>query len=157
MFSSKQPAPGASGKTVKGAAPGLSFFGPEVIVSGDVVTTAQIHLDGRIDGNVRCAQLCQGEGGAIAGDILADEARIAGRVDGTVNAGILIVEATAKIAGDVTYETLTIAAGAAIEGRLARRQALAAGQPEPAVLIVTGEQKAAAPGLLPLDQKRTGA
>ena len=49
-------------------------------------TSAQLHVDGRIDGHVRCAQLCQGTTGIIAGDIVADEARIAGLVEGTVNA-----------------------------------------------------------------------
>ena len=105
--------------------PGLSFIGTEVVVSGDVATAAQLHVDGRIEGNVRCGQLCQGASGTIAGDIQADEARIAGTVEGTVAAATVIVEASGRIAGDVAYETLSIAAGARIDGRLARREALA--------------------------------
>ena len=104
--------------------PGLSFIGPEVLVSGDLTTDAQLHVDGRIDGNVRCSQLVQGEAGIVAGNIHDDEARIAGTVEGQVNVRTLFVEATARIMGDIAYETISINAGAQLEGRLARRAAL---------------------------------
>jgi cytoskeletal protein CcmA (bactofilin family) len=101
---------------------GLSFIGPDVLVTGDVVSAAQLHIDGRIDGNVRCETLVQGDGGTIAGHIVADNAHLAGLVDGTVKARVVTLEASARVTGDVTYETLSIAAGGAIEGRLARRE-----------------------------------
>jgi cytoskeletal protein CcmA (bactofilin family) len=115
-------------KPSRQGAAGLSFIGPEVLVSGDLATDAQLHVDGRIDGNVRCQQLVQGEAGIIAGNILADEARIAGTVEGQVNVRTLFVEASARIMGDVAYETISIAGGAQLEGRLARRAALDDGQ-----------------------------
>ena len=118
MFSSKQPSTGARSGT-----PSLSFIGPEVIISGDLATDAQLHVDGRIDGNVRCAQLCQGADGIISGNIHADEARLAGTVEGTVSAATVSVEASARILGDIAYDTISIDAGARIEGRLGRRAA----------------------------------
>lgn len=121
MFSRDKSRPGG---TARPGPPGLSFIGPEVVVSGDIATGAQLQVDGRIEGDVRCGQLCQGATGAIAGNIVADEARLAGLVEGTVAARILIAEASARIMGDVSYETISIAAGAEIEGRLARRAAL---------------------------------
>ena len=121
-------------KASRSGPPGLSSIGPEVLVSGDLATDAQLHVDGRIDGNVRCSQLVQGEAGIIAGNIQAEEARIAGTVEGQVNVRTLFVEASAKILGDVAYETLSIDAGAQIEGRLARRAALGADE---APLIAT--------------------
>lgn len=127
MFSRGRTASGTKARGAKAGAPGLSFIGPDVVVSGDIATGAQLHIDGRIDGNVSCGQLVQGEGGIVAGTIAADEARLSGTVEGPVNARILIVEATARVLGDVAYETISIAAGAEIQGRLARRDALAAG------------------------------
>jgi cytoskeletal protein CcmA (bactofilin family) len=115
---------------------GLSFIGPEMTIGGDVSTTGPLHIDGRIDGNVRCETLIEGPTGTIAGDILAEEARIAGLVEGTVNARTVVVEASGRVTGDVAYETISIAAGADIEGRLARREALARGG-EQAILIAT--------------------
>jgi cytoskeletal protein CcmA (bactofilin family) len=121
MFSRDRSTPTPAAKPARGGAPGLSFIGPETVVSGDIATQSQLHVDGRIDGDVKCAQLIQGTGGIIAGNIEADEARLAGTVEGTVTARTLFVEASARILGDVAYETLSIDAGAEIEGRLARR------------------------------------
>jgi cytoskeletal protein CcmA (bactofilin family) len=135
MFARKDSKPGTRSGRLSPS--GLSFIGTEVVISGDLTTSAQLHVDGRIDGHVRCGQLCQGESGIIAGDLTADEARIAGLVEGTVNAATLIVEATGRITGDVTYETISIAAGARIDGRLARRAALAAGTGADDMLIAT--------------------
>ena len=134
MFASKQPAPGA--KTRSGA-PRLSFIGTEVTVSGDLASDAQFQIDGRIDGNVRCASLSQGPEGIIAGNIFAEEVRLAGTVEGMVAAGTIVIEATARILGDVAYDTISIEAGATIEGRLGRRAALALGADAEPTLIAT--------------------
>lgn len=127
MFSggkSKGPAAARQGGRSGG---GLSFIGPDVVVSGDLTTESQIHIDGRIEGDVACATLIQGKGGTIAGNIVAESACIAGLVDGTVNARLVTLEPSARVTGDVTYETLSIAAGAAIDGRLARREGAGTG------------------------------
>jgi cytoskeletal protein CcmA (bactofilin family) len=134
MFASKQPAAGAKIKT---GAPGLSFIGSEVVISGDLATDAQLQVDGRIDGNVRCASLCQGPKGIVVGNIFAEEARLAGTVEGTVSAGTIVIEATARILGDVAYDTISIEAGAAIDGRLGRRAALGLSEDAQPALIAT--------------------
>jgi cytoskeletal protein CcmA (bactofilin family) len=97
---------------------GLSFFDADTVVSGDVATESQLHVDGRIAGNVRCGALIQGADGTIAGNVVAGQARIAGLVEGRVEAQTLIVEASARIMGDIQYESLSIAPGARVEGRL---------------------------------------
>lgn len=135
MFSNNKPA--QVGKPLKAGAPGLSFIGPEVVINGDVTTGAQLHVDGRIDGHVQCAQLCQGTSGTVAGNISADEALIAGLVEGTVFAKNLTLESTARIKGDITYQTISIAAGAQVDGRLARRDSLVTGDESTPMLLAT--------------------
>lgn len=137
MFSRKQQPAQNAARAARSGGPRLSFIGAEVIISGDLATDAQLHVDGRIDGNVRCASLFQGGEGIIAGNILADEARLAGTVEGTVSAGTLVVEAGAQILGDIAYETITIEAGARIEGRLGRRSSLGPGNEDQQSLIAT--------------------
>ncbi|HST36720.1 MAG TPA: polymer-forming cytoskeletal protein [Allosphingosinicella sp.] len=124
MFSKSTTAPAPRPKPARTGTPGLSFIAPETIISGDLATEGQVHVDGRIDGDVKCGQLIQGNDGVIAGSIHAEDARLAGTVEGTVSARTLIVEASARILGDVAYETISIEAGAQIEGRLARRASL---------------------------------
>ena len=134
MFATKQP--NAARPARNGAQP-MSIIGSEVIISGDLATDAQLHVDGRIDGNVRCAQLIQGADGIISGNIVADDARLAGTVEGTVSAATLTVEATARILGDIAYDTIGIEAGARIEGRLGRRASLGLDDDSQPQLIAT--------------------
>jgi cytoskeletal protein CcmA (bactofilin family) len=132
MFSSVRKSAGGSARP-QGKGANLSFIGPDMVLSGDVKSTGQLHVDGRVDGNVNCETLIQGDGGTIAGNIAAGTAHLAGLVDGMVKARMVTLEATARVTGDVTYETLSIAAGAAIEGRLSRRPDK---EPEPAAEAV---------------------
>ena len=101
----------------------FSFIGPEVVVTGNIETAGRLHVDGRVVGDLRCGVLSQGESGAVIGNIVAGEARLAGLVDGAVEAGSLSLEGTAKVTGDVLYESVGIARGADVEGRFKRRRA----------------------------------
>lgn len=137
MFSRGSKAP--AGGHGRGAT--FSFIGAEVSVTGDIDSPGQLHVDGKVTGDVHCGRLTQGESGAVSGNIVAGEACLAGLVDGTVEAGTLTLEPTARVTGDILYETLTIATGAQIEGRFKRRRgaddgskgakAAAAAQPDP--------------------------
>ena len=111
----KPAAPGASGGT-------FSYLGSEVSVTGDIATESELHLDGKVTGDVHCGSLTQGESGEVRGNIRAAEARLAGLVDGAVEAGILTLEASARVTGDILYESLSVAAGAEVEGRFKRRR-----------------------------------
>jgi cytoskeletal protein CcmA (bactofilin family) len=97
----------------------FSVLGAEVAVTGNLAA-ADLHLDGRIDGDVSCGALVLGVEGRIAGSVTAESARIAGAIDGAVSVGALIVERTARISGDVAYRTLTIEPGAQVDGQLRR-------------------------------------
>ncbi len=100
----------------------FSYIGSEVTVTGDVATTSEIHLDGKVIGDVHCGSLTPGGSGEVRGNIKAGEARLAGLVDGAVEAGILTLESSARVTGDVLYESLSVAAGAEVEGRFKRRR-----------------------------------
>lgn len=130
----------------------FSYLGSEVTVTGDIATESELHLDGKVLGDVRCGSLTQGQSGEVRGNIRAGEARLAGLVDGAVEAGILTLEASARVTGDVLYESLSVAAGAEVEGRFKRRRggedgaraAKAEKAPAPAPLFGEGEPAALA-------------
>lgn len=100
----------------------FSYVGSEVTITGDIATDSELHLDGKVLGDVRCGSLTQGESGEVRGNIHAGEARLAGLVDGAVEAGSLSLEASARVTGDVLYDSLSVAAGAEVEGRFKRRR-----------------------------------
>lgn len=126
MFSRKRD-PAATARTKVQGGSGLSLVGAELTVSGDLASAGQIHVEGRVSGNVRCAGLCQSASGVITGNIEAGEVRIGGLVEGNVAAGTVVIEASGRVTGDVAYDTISIAAGARVDGRLARRAVLAGG------------------------------
>lgn len=96
----------------------FSVIGPDMVITGNVTATADLHIDGRVEGDVACGSLAQGADSQIFGSVTADAARIAGAVEGTVRVKQLTVERSAKITGDVEYENITIENGGNIDGRL---------------------------------------
>lgn len=97
-----------------------SLFGAEVAICGDIETTGDVQIDGRLLGNIRCRQFVQGAGSDVKGDIVAETARIAGSVEGTVSARHLAVAATARIEGKVEYGDISVQNGGRIDGRLSK-------------------------------------
>ena len=110
-------------KSQSGSMSGSTFsvLGADTLVKGNITASVDLHLDGRVEGDVTCAARKQGESSEIVGAITADTARLDGRVRGTVTAGALIIGRSARIEGDVHYETLSIEQGAQVDGRLSQR------------------------------------
>jgi cytoskeletal protein CcmA (bactofilin family) len=100
----------------------FSFVGPEMNITGNIDTEGDLHIDGKVTGDVRCSGLTLGESGEIRGNIIAGEARLGGLVDGAVEAGIVSLDQSARITGDILYETLSVSGGADVEGRFKRRR-----------------------------------
>ncbi|MEG3124591.1 bactofilin family protein [Sphingomonas sp. GB1N7] len=104
----------------------FSVVGPDVTITGNVAATADLHVDGRIDGDVDCGNLVQGTESVIAGSVRAETARLAGTIEGAVSGRQLTIERSARIAGDIQYESISIENGASIDGRLKHVSASAA-------------------------------
>lgn len=106
----------------------FSVIGPDIVITGNVAATADLHIDGRIDGDVQCGNLIQGADGRIKGAVVAESARLAGTIEGSVSVRQLTIERAARITGDVEYETIAIETGASIDGRLKHVAADASGR-----------------------------
>ena len=99
----------------------FSVLGSDIVVKGDIRASADLHIDGKVEGDITCAILVQGEHSTVSGAIVADSAQLAGAVQGSIRVGTLVILSTARIEGDVHYDTLSIEEGAAIDGRFAHR------------------------------------
>ncbi len=97
----------------------FSMLGADMAIKGDIAASADLHIDGRVEGDIACASLVQGESSEIAGAVMAQSARMAGTVHGSITARELVILASARIFGDVHYDSLTIEQGAQVEGRFA--------------------------------------
>lgn len=97
----------------------FSVIGADVTIRGDIEASADLHVDGTIEGDLACTSLVQGEASRVEGAIQADSARLSGTVKGTITVRDLVILRSARIDGDVHYETLTIEQGANVNGRFA--------------------------------------
>jgi cytoskeletal protein CcmA (bactofilin family) len=127
MFSSKS-APPATDRT-SGT---FSILGADIVITGNIAASSDLHIDGTVEGDITCAALVQGVGSTIRGAIKAERARLSGAVHGGIEAGELVILKSARIEGDVTYDALTIEQGAQVDGRFARRPV----DSEPALTLV---------------------
>lgn len=114
----------------------FSVLGPDIAISGNLMAKMDLHLDGRIDGDISCASLVQGETSVVTGMVVAENARVAGKIKGSITAGVLVIVATARIEGDVIYGSLTIEEGAQVEGKFSHCAV------EPPQLILAGGTEA---------------
>jgi cytoskeletal protein CcmA (bactofilin family) len=119
----------------------FSVLGADVAIKGNIEASADLHVDGTVEGDLTCTSLVQGESSKIDGSITADTARLSGAIKGTITVRELVILKSARIDGDVHYETLTIEQGANVNGRFAPdagkpavNGAVAKPQPRPPVL-----------------------
>lgn len=134
MFSTKSEMPARPPSTGGMAGSTFSVLGPDIAITGDLKATADLHVDGRIDGDINCAALVQGEAGEINGIVVAENVRVAGKIKGSITAETLVILKTARIEGDVTYGVLTIEDGAQVDGKFSHRAA------EPILILAGGTE-----------------
>ncbi len=101
----------------------VTVLGPDIAIDGDLAATADLHLDGRVEGDITCAALVQGATSEIVGMVVAENAHLAGKIKGSITADTLVILNTARIEGDVTYGTLSIEEGAQVEGNFSNHAA----------------------------------
>lgn len=106
----------------------FSIIGGDIVITGNISASVDLHVDGKIEGDLSCASLVQGAESEIRGSITAETARLAGLVDGSITAKDLFIERTARIAGDIAYENITIEQGGQVVGRFIHKAAVHAGE-----------------------------
>jgi cytoskeletal protein CcmA (bactofilin family) len=111
----------------------FSVIGPDVVIRGNIEASADLHVDGRVIGDIACSSLVMGDSSSVEGEIVAESARISGTIVGTIRVRDLVVLRSARVEGDVSYETLSIEQGAAVNGRFAPRSSGASASSAPAL------------------------
>lgn len=99
----------------------FSIIASDVEIVGNLSARVDLHIDGKVQGDVTCGNLVQGEGSVIAGKVTAESAKLSGHVEGSIEANDLVIESSARVKGDVIYSNLTIAPGGQIEGKFSHK------------------------------------
>jgi len=103
-----------------------TLIGKASRVHGDMEFAGGLHLDGRIEGNLRAdpvegSSLSVSETGSIDGNVEAGVIMLNGAVRGDIVArGRVVLGATARVQGNVYYGVIEMTLGAQIMGQLTR-------------------------------------
>ena len=104
-----------------GKNPGMpSIISPDLKIIGDLQCAGDIQIEGTVEGDIRSQTVTVGEGAMVSGSMHADTVRVSGSVKGQIEATAITLAKTAKINGDLIHETLSIEAGAYLEGHCRR-------------------------------------
>jgi cytoskeletal protein CcmA (bactofilin family) len=106
-----------------------TLIGAKTRINGDVEFVGGFHLDGYINGNVKCdpatassATLSVSDQGCIEGSVIAPNIVLNGIVKGDIEASDRIeLGPKARVLGSVHYTTIETAVGAQINGKLIHR------------------------------------
>ncbi len=131
------------GKSMKVA----SVISEDLIVNGGLVSEGEVHIDGKVNGDVKVAKLTLGESGVIEGSVTAETVEIRGKVIGPVTAKLVRLFSSAHVDGDITHEQLAMETGAFFQGRslkLPRPAPAAVSAPHPLTAGVIPMQASAA-------------
>jgi cytoskeletal protein CcmA (bactofilin family) len=111
MFSKSKPSPETAppvgqraANTMRNTGHTFSMIASDVEIVGNLTAKVDLHIDGKVQGDVVCGSLVQGEGSVIMGKVVAETARLSGKVEGSIEAADLVIEASARITGDVLVE-----------------------------------------------------
>ncbi len=119
-----------------------TLIGKAARIQGDIEFQGGMHLDGRIEGNVRSDEgrdttLSVSESGFIEGSVQVPNVLLQGSVRGDIHARERVVlGAAARVEGNVYYGTIEMTLGAQIMGKLVRLT------PEPAAAAPAGGESA---------------
>lgn len=119
-----------------------SVIGPDLLITGNLVSRGEVQIDGEIQGDVHANNLIVGDSARITGGIVADEVVVRGHVMGSVRGKRVLLQNSSHVEGDVYHQTLAIEQGAFFEGKSRRTQDPTAGRD-------LGTQQSAAPVAAP--------
>ncbi len=103
------------------AAPAPSVIGTMAELTGTISTPEELHIAGKIEGDVRASKIVVCAGGVVKGGLTAEVIIIQGEVEGRVEGHDVLLCGGAVVSGEITHRTLGIDTTVAFEGNVKRR------------------------------------
>jgi cytoskeletal protein CcmA (bactofilin family) len=95
-----------------------SIFAGDLAIEGDIRSSGQVVFEAKIKGNITADHLVIEASGRVDGDVEARMVRVEGAVLGSLTAAEVTVAQGGQVSGSVAYGTLSVQAGATVEGDL---------------------------------------
>jgi cytoskeletal protein CcmA (bactofilin family) len=135
-------------------------IGPSVAIRGTVKGAEDLHLEGRVDGEILAPKnrVVIGQGGAIKADVSASVIEVQGEVTGDLNGGErVVVAATGNVHGNIKAPRVSLENGAQFKGSIDMDPAEAPAPAKPAPVERKGPKPADAPAVLPVEGSKAKA
>ena len=96
----------------------LNIIGIKTQIIGDIVSSGDLRIDGKVDGNITTtSKVVIGAQSIVKGNIEANDASISGNVHGNITSKqVLSLHSTAQINGDISTGKIIIENGAKFNG-----------------------------------------
>ena len=124
MFSKGKSTDSSSRSSKRSKAVPPTIISSDMRITGNVTSEGEVQVDGVVDGDVRGARVSVGATGHIAGAVTADNILVRGKINGQIRAQVVTFTRTAQVKGDVFHDTLSMEAGAKLEGHCRRLNAV---------------------------------
>ena len=112
----------------------ISTIGEDLTITGNVSSKGELHLNGRVLGDVHCLALVLGENAQLEGSVVAEEVMVRGRLIGSVRALTVTLQASCHVEGNLFHKGLSLEQGTHFEGESRPSEDPLASSPEvPAV------------------------
>jgi cytoskeletal protein CcmA (bactofilin family) len=107
-------APSSNGST-------RSLIDSWLTIRGDLESEGEVQIDGKVNGDIRCAHLVVGKDAIVVGNIIAEEVIVRGKVKGIIRAISVTLQDTAVVESEIFHKSIAIEQGACFDGLSRRR------------------------------------
>ncbi len=110
-----------TGRGERGERRVAAWIGASIVIKGDLVSSEDTTLAGRVEGNVECRDhaLVIAAGARVAGNVHARSVSLNGEVTGNVTAEQSIdIGQSGSVTGDIVSPRMSIAEGGSLNGRV---------------------------------------
>lgn len=97
-----------------------SVIGPDLSITGNLVSKGEVQIDGEVQGDIHGTYIVVGERARITGGIVAEEIVVRGHVMGSIRGRRVMLQSSSHVEGDVYHQSLAIEQGAFFEGKSRR-------------------------------------
>jgi len=101
---------------------GPSVVGMDLTVNGNLTSNGEVHIEGEVQGDVRCASLIVGDNARVTGGVVAEDVVVRGNLMGTIRGMRVTLQSSSHVEGDIFHKSLAIEQGAFFEGKSRRAE-----------------------------------
>ena len=102
----------------------VSVISDEITIVGNINSTGDLVINGKVDGEINCDSLEIGPNGDVKGSIKAEFCLVSGNIEGKLSAKSINVSSTGNLNGRISYGKLEIENGANVEIKLRKTKQL---------------------------------